>query len=1698
MGRRCDLCSYSNDGRGSGSASSSELAPELPRLCGGGGDFLGYPGDSSSQARGERVYTGWGYKSSGEFRGGEKSGVLASGGGQWAVGDVITLELDTAAGPAHPLYTISVFRNGTIAGCARDIDLGASPTLYPMAALQGGKDALSLGGQREGFSLFRYPPTPSTAAQGGTWKASAWGAYYGWWVGGREEGPGVLALRCRGAAGLAGGQATATLQLPQGFPTEAYTRARVGVGGGSGAAPPREGAEGGIEGFLVGQWKAGAPVGAHAYYSATLASCPTDLALACLPHEVADFLRLQDARQGCLSPQNSSPPCPWPAGTSSSSSSSAPGAHAQPLLALLPAELQTAGLFARLGWYRLPPSAADLPAHLPDNALAPLSLGEERGTGGGAGGEAQAPQAPPPRDPCFPLLERRLQGEWGAAAGEPFVWCPGSGATPGIQVSPDLRSVTISSPMDGHGGSCILGSRGYSSGKHYWEVQMTSSMENGRGSPRFSPTHQDFSWFSQNFFIGVAERPGGTIGDLGVLAGVLPLSSLSSAATLAPSARAVPPAAFPPSSSPASAALRFDPSACAHLDTVHGLWNNTTLLKSFTGRSRAARIEVESGDAGSMQPPQPPTADSSGNSGSTFTLCLDMDAGTLTFAHDLDLFVVRTYLSAGVGYRLLRTGAAGEGRRTLYPCVGVIDHRSARGMSRQYTLTLKEGRSLSSPTPAYPLRVQAFLQSSLLLRDWCRWLGQGNSASASASSSYISRLVQAEASSGGARKPLTLSASILRAFWNQYEWEEGRGTLTLRSRAGTPVHLSRSNAALRAALRGTAHAQTSLRGGDVINVYMNDHYEPHYLAGVCPAGLVWYIRPNDRTEPALFNGGNAKGDLGGVAPLWNFLPKDFSALLGSVEEAVRRGTSRVGNFAAREAGSAVAREAAAEAAAGQGSAGAAAAAAPTDAEVLAWALDPWVGLPVPHPPAQPWQPKDDLLLVQLVDAACAEARRDPETLSLRHAARLPAAALGSGDAALARAARFEWATNSSLLPLQRLRARFALLLAINSCIAPIFPMVSFSLAASRSTNGDGAAAAAAAAAASAASPAPPAQTPTSQRVKGAGAGAGAQGGGLLVTSEASALFFSSLLGSQLARSRGLVFETMKTRYLDSLMAALSLTLPDTLIKYDNDGLNLDYMEVDSAVRSEYYPGEVVPEGSGGGGGGGSGRPRERDSLFFLFDRRGSASLARRLQAAELMGRTVTRGDLFSASLLGQFAEIARARGWSARRMLTTLGRKRNLSTALPFEHQLNITPKSFLVKYKEEEGADYGGLYTDFLGAAVAQEPVLPALGLLVPVKPGSARYVFPSTLSVRDELHFKPGKPAQQAAAGVAGAAAAGGGSASGSSASSSPAPAGQGALDAFTIVPAPPPGPPDAASTALQQQPPEAAILELYRLWGNITGLSIRHGVLLAVDTPASLWRPMVGLHLRLRDIAETYPDLGAALQALTECAEVEGGGGGAGALAALRQCAMEAVEALGEARAPPGAARAARVLTFSMRAPFIRYLAAAAAHNGSGAAFTSAWHKGLSAVLPTEIFPLWSPRRLSLLLTGDPELSVHSLRGMVVVQECPSDWSSAERAAFEQTLGWLWEVLEEGTDGDRLAFFSFVTGQRRVPAVPPTLTIHPNPIAIPKVVPGKPPKKPGPTLKAHTCSSTLDLNIFRSKALLQLWVKEYIQCTEGFDIP
>ena len=56
------------------------------------------------------------------------------------------------------------------------------------------------------------------------------------------------------------------------------------------------------------------------------------------------------------------------------------------------------------------------------------------------------------------------------------------------------------------------------------------------------------------------------------------------------------------------------------------------------------------------------------------------------------------------------------------------------------------------------------------------------------------------------------------------------------------------------------------------------------------------------------------------------------------------------------------------------------------------------------------------------------------------------------------------------------------------------------------------------------------------------------------------------------------------------------------------------------------------------------------------------------------------------------------------------------------------------------------------------------------------------------------------------------------------------------------------------------------------------------------------------------------------------------------------------------------------------------------------------------------------------------------LTVVGALPDDWGAAERASFAATMGWLWEVLGECGDEERLAFFNFVCGQRRVPAVPP----------------------------------------------------------------
>jgi hypothetical protein len=272
----------------------------------------------------------------------------------------------------------------------------------------------------------------------------------------------------------------------------------------------------------------------------------------------------------------------------------------------------------------------------------------------------------------------------------------------------------------------------------------------------------------------------------------------------------------------------------------------------------------------------------------------------------------------------------------------------------------------------------------------------------------------------------------------------------------------------------------------------------------------------------------------------------------------------------------------------------------------------------------------------------------------------------------------------------------------------------------------------------------------------------------------------------------------------------------------------------------------------------------------------------------------------------------------------------------------------------------------------------------------------------------------------------------------------------------------------------PPQPYILELYRLWGNLVGHANRHNMQMAIDTPVSFWRPLSGLHLRLQDTEVTLPGLPSRLRAVLALKPRTS------TLEELRGLAAEAVEGL----PAPGAACAARVVTFYTRAAFVRLCTAAAVQRGHAAEFQRAWYRGLSAVLPAEIFPLWSPAKLSILMTGKPELSWATLKAMIV--KVVDEDGHHRSLPHPQTYQWLLEVLEEASDEQRLVFFEFIIGQKRVPRFTIDFSIGGL-------------KNGGvymdTIMRSHTCFRLLQMGKFASKESLRRYVTDTIKYAKGF---
>jgi hypothetical protein len=160
--------------------------------------------------------------------------------------------------------------------------------------------------------------------------------------------------------------------------------------------------------------------------------------------------------------------------------------------------------------------------------------------------------------------------------------------------------------------------------------------------------------------------------------------------------------------------------------------------------------------------------------------------------------------------------------------------------------------------------------------------------------------------------------------------------------------------------------------------------------------------------------------------------------------------------------------------------------------------------------------------------------------------------------------------------------------------------------------------------------------------------------------------------------------------------------------------------------------------------------------------------------------------------------------------------------------------RCFFVKFVGEGVDDNGGPYRAAVQAAAAEEPAGP-LGMLVPCPNAESKVA-----SNWDKVVFAPAL-AEEGAPGAATASAANVPTSSGMDGPASAAATG-------TAIPIPTTNLPAAVPVG----PPSQRALSDFRFLGCLAGMAVRNGVLLPLNLPSSVWRPLTGLPVRHADLA------------------------------------------------------------------------------------------------------------------------------------------------------------------------------------------------------------------------------------------------------
>jgi len=1188
---------------------------------------------------------------------------------KWSANDVVSCEMDFPRdGAAQAPPTLHFSLNGLVAGSA-PLKKPCPGGLLPALSLHYKGESLRLLGLRGGFHHKRFGGSSYQALA--DWRKH-WLRFAGWWREGQMHGPGVLFVSAGGAPPSLPARAAPPAPLPAHATASTEVARAVLASQAALGAPEKyrdnlvgrdDAREAAPAGFFAGAWAEGEPVGAHRWYAlppgATVA-----LALSALPAAVRAHLRLAEALAGeTVAP--AALPVPWgaagPAGCAPPAAAREP--PPEPLRAFVGADweaLAVAGpwLMARGGLDACPGPAPLPPAEVEALAAAARAGAAADATARAARREARAQDAA--------HLER-VSGAWAASGEVPFVWCPAGGGGGGARTYAEFKEGLATVKFRASGATeAVVGSVGFSAGKHTWEVKITESslgLNDGFGG-------SGVNWISEKcVFFGVSDLPPRLRdGAASCFSGMPPAPAFFAGLAVAPDGRVYEVAergggggggGGRDGRGDGGGRGGGDGGGSFPWDSTYGLFNNRQ--RTSTGGETVPDMDTKMFKMGP---------------GLSVYVCLDMDAGTLTFTPQViggfdtkgAPYDYVLPMNLGTMYNQLRTGGdrGAPSGRALYPWMGVHALMAQGSSSRTVTMSVRGGKWMSEVTAAAPAQLEAALRAAVLLRA----LGDG-------------------AAHGAPLAPALLAAapSLLAAACAQYRsharWAAGTEVVTLRARGGVAVTLERSNAALRRTLAGAGFSPAAgcapavaaaflLRAGDVLQLplvlYKSEPstWRRLTLAGVS-SGFVWAFDPWAFTPAAGDAGDPAASKFGGGPEgLWYMTPAEFVALLGLTKEALSHPDEPPCRWTwapaprSRAVAAAAAAEAAAEAAAAAAADGAAGAGAASDEDVRRWALDPAAGLPgVPRgegAPPSPWTIRDDIFLVRLADLQCLARDETLDTLVLGHDSQdrldaMAAAASGSGSdveeqaAAFSSAQRevaaFAWALPGGL-PLERLRARFALLLAYNRQLELLLPLVDLAL----------------------------------RRERG------------LLTMERGSLTFFSRLAAPLARTRALLFPAVKRALLRSVAAALGepTVLPSIEVRVP---------KLDSIERHK-------------------------------------------LRGAVDAGQPLTRREALLLSMLGQVGAKAREAGVTARTLSRTLVPNQTIEAGAD-DYQVQ-PDYPFAVSFKDERGQGGGLVVSLLANAVAGEELARAQVGLLEPsaetrARAAHARYVFASEALPGDEV---------------------------------------------------------------------------------------------------------------------------------------------------------------------------------------------------------------------------------------------------------------------------------------------------------------------------------------------------------------------------